>query len=225
MRHQNYGWASQFPLSTLTVSGTAQREGLSNQPDTSEQEANLSRLSDFLARVPFPFTVSSAYRSYQVNTAVGGARTSQHMNGLALDIVPTSISNKRLAEWFYNYKDDFPELDQVIWYHDTNHLHVGICPTGASGCSSSRWEAGGTVKRHLNGIAKSPEFFSAKKEGSVYVPWAPSGLELAKQAALFAANRPLKTVGAAVVLWSIAATGVVVTTLGVMWLLRKRGVL
>lgn len=210
MRHQNYGWASQFPLSTLTVSGTAQREGLSNQPDTSEQEANLSRLSDFLARVPFPLTISSGYRSYALNTAVGGARTSQHMNGLALDIVPTSISNRELAEWFYNYRDDFPELDQVIWYHDTNHLHVGICPSKGTGC----------VKSYPRG-----EFFSAKKEGSVYVPWAPSGLELAKQAALFAANRPLKTVGAAVVLWSIAATGVVVTTLGVMWLLRKRGVL
>lgn len=73
MRHQNYGWASQYPLSTLTVSGTAERKGLSNQPDTAQQEANLSLLSDFLGRIPFPFTLTSAYRSYAVNTAVGGA--------------------------------------------------------------------------------------------------------------------------------------------------------
>ena len=210
MRRQNYGWASQFPLSELTVSGTADREGLSNAPDTAQQEANLSLLSDFLARIPFPFTLTSAYRSYVVNTAVGGSRTSQHMNGLAVDLVPTSINNKELAEWFYNYKDDFPDLDQIIWYHDTNHLHIGICPKNAQGC----------VKSYPRG-----EFFSAQKEGSVYVPWAPSAIELAKQAALFAAHRPLKVGGAIAALWTIAAVGVAVTTLGVVWALRKRGVL
>ena len=133
IKNETYGWASAYPLDALTVSETAKRKGLSNHPDTADQEANLSLLSDFFARIPFPFVLSSAYRSYVVNTAVGGAKTSQHMNGLGADIVPTSISNKELAEWFYNYKDDFPELDQIIWYHDTNHLHVGICPSKATG--------------------------------------------------------------------------------------------
>jgi hypothetical protein len=199
----NYGWASAFPLSALTVSDTARRKGLSNQPDTDAHNWNIGLLSDFLAKIPFPFRVNSGYRSYAVNTAVGGARSSQHMNGLAADISPLTMSNKDLAAWFYKYRADFPELDQVIWYNDTSHVHIGICPQGGTGCK------------------RRGEFLRAQKEGSHYYPWAPSASELAKQAALFAANRPLHTGLAAVGLYVAASAAVSIVVLAALWRYKR----
>lgn len=199
----NYGWASVYPMNKLTVSQTAARLGLPNVPATADHERNLSRLSDFLAKIPFDLTVTSGYRAPNVNAAVGGAQTSQHMNGLAADIVPLKMTNRELAQWFYEYRSDFPELDQVIWYHDTNHVHVGICPSGATGCV---------------GRAPRGEFLSAQKEGSSYYPWAPTAAEQAKMAALFAANRPLTT---AFGVWLAAITVSSVVGLAVVWVLTR----
>ena len=175
----SYGWASGFPLSALTV--TSQKA--SNRPATSQHESNLSLLSDFLAKLPFSFRVNSGYRSPEVNALVGGATSSQHMNGLATDITPSGLNNEQLATWFYNYRDKFPELDQVIWYTDTHHVHIGICPPGGAGCK------------------RRAEFLKAQKEGSNYQPWAPTPTELAKQAALFAAHRPLGVAAGVVGIW------------------------
>ena len=175
----SYGWASGFPLSTLTV--TSQRA--SNAPATNRHANNLSLLSDFLGKLPFKLRVNSGYRSPEVNALVGGSTSSQHMNGLATDISPIGLSNEQLATWLYNYKDAFPELDQVIWYTDTSHVHIGICPPGGVGCS------------------RRGEFLQADKEGGYYRPWAPTSLELAKQAALFAAHRPLGFAAGIVGIW------------------------
>jgi hypothetical protein len=198
----DYGWASAFPLTALTVSSTATARGLSNMPATSQHESNLSRLSDFLAKIPFPIQINSGYRSPTVNAAVGGSSSSQHMNGLAADIRPLTMSNKELAQWFYEYRKDFPELDQVIWYHDTSHVHVGICPSGGKGCPRS----------YARG-----EFLSARKEGSVYTPWAPTATEQAKMAAIFAKNRPVQTGLAVIGLYVAASAAVAGVTLALLW--------
>ena len=181
----SYGWASGFPLSSLTVTS----QHASNTPATEQHAANLSLLSDFLGKLPFSFRVNSGYRSPEVNALVGGATGSQHMNGLATDISPIGLTNEQLATWFYNYRDKFPELDQVIWYTDTTHVHIGICPPGGSGCK------------------RRGEFLKAQKEGSNYRPWAPTATELAKQAALFAAHRPLGVAAGLLGIW--AASGAI----------------
>jgi hypothetical protein len=212
--NDSYGWASAFPLSALTVTNAAPQS--QNQPDTAAQEANLSLLSDFLAKIPFKFRINSGYRSYYVNTKVGGVSSSQHMNGLGLDITPIGMSNQDLAAWFYQYQADFPELDQVIVYTDTSHVHLGICPPGATGCSSSRWESGGNVKRHLSGHLKAPEFLKGAKKGRKY-PWAPTAAEQARQAALFAANRPLHTGLALFGIYIAASAAVSLVVLAALW--------
>tara|TARA_Y100000310_G_scaffold287189_1_gene311919 strand:+ start:839 stop:1519 length:681 start_codon:yes stop_codon:yes gene_type:complete len=199
----DYGWSSSYPLSKLTVSATASRKGLSNQPTSSAHKANLSRLSDFLGDLPFKLTVTSAYRSPEVNAAVGGSSSSQHPNGLAVDFVPEGgVSNKDVAAWFYENRARFPELDQVIWYTDTTHIHIGICPSGASNCP--RWEARG-------------EFLQATKEGGVYIPWAPTAAETAKMAALYAYHRPLQTAGA---VWATVVVTVGLSLTALYWINR-----
>ncbi len=79
-----------FSLETLTYSETAVRRGLDNLPG-GEVIVNLQRLAEGLEAVQsvlgHPIRISSGYRCPKLNAAVGGARTSQHLQGLAADIV------------------------------------------------------------------------------------------------------------------------------------------
>jgi zinc D-Ala-D-Ala carboxypeptidase len=200
----DYGWAPNFPISKLTVSATASRRGLSNQPATATHQANLSLLSDFLGKLPFTLTITSGYRAPNVNAAIGGAKTSQHMNGLAVDASPQGVSNRDVAAWLFAHRREFPELDQVIWYTDTSHVHIGICPSAGLNCPRSS--------------GPRAEFYRAKKEGSSYIPWAPTAQETAKMVALYAYHRPVKTVA---VMWAVSVASSL-SALGFLFWWRRR---
>jgi hypothetical protein len=79
-----------FTLQTLIYSETAARRGIDNRP-SDDVLVNLKRLAEGLEAVQallgHPIEVSSGYRCAELNAAVGGAGTSQHMQGLAADIV------------------------------------------------------------------------------------------------------------------------------------------
>jgi hypothetical protein len=173
-----YGYSAKFPLDSMTPSKTADARGLSNTPTDPEAKANLSKLSDFLGKLPFEFRLNSAYRSPEVNAAVGGAGHSAHMDGLAADISPTKMTNLQAATFLYDNAESYPELDQVIWYTDTGHVHVAI------------------------GGRKRGEFMKGSKEGGTYYPWAPTTPGLMKMAAKAAANRP-----GMIALWTVIAGG------------------
>jgi len=176
---------SKYSLSDLTVSATASRRGLSNQPASEAHRSNLGYLASFLGSLPFELRINSAYRSPAVNQAVGGSSTSQHPNGLAADITPVGLSNKDLATWLWAHRAEFPELDQVIWYTDTSHVHVGICPPGSTGCVR------GAPRQH---------FYYARKEGSKYTRWVPEEAEIKHVVEMYASTRPLRTAAVAVAL-------------------------
>ena len=79
--------SAHFSLEELTI--TDHRE-YSNEPNESERQ-NLVRLANFLEQVKFvlggvPIMVNSAYRSAEVNAAVGSKETSQHRLGCAADL-------------------------------------------------------------------------------------------------------------------------------------------
>ena len=76
-----------FTLAELTVT---EHRRLKNEPNPSEI-ANLQRLAELLEQVKVaiggkPTMVNSAFRSKQVNDAVGSRDTSQHRIGCAADI-------------------------------------------------------------------------------------------------------------------------------------------
>lgn len=113
-----------FTLSELTHSDTANRLNIDNIPDFTHVD-NLSRLCELVldptrVEIDMPIRVTSAYRSKALNKAVGGVTNSQHVKGLAADIVCDDM--RALAVALGNNTN----IDQCIketsssgfvWYH------------------------------------------------------------------------------------------------------------
>ena len=142
-----------FNLSEMTVSPTAKRLGLSNNP-TPEHIENMRYCCEKIlepVRAKFgPVTINSSYRAPAVNKAVGGSKTSQHVNGQAIDFEVKGVDNKKVADWVA----DNLEFDQVIleFYTkgDTNSgwVHASIKKAGGNRkvrMIASKSKAGGTV--------------------------------------------------------------------------------
>ena len=79
-----------FHAGRTTASGYAARHGISNIPPTQELESlryTALMLDRVRALLCCPVLVSSGYRCPAVNTAIGGAKNSQHMLGQALTLL------------------------------------------------------------------------------------------------------------------------------------------
>lgn len=111
-----------FTLAELTHSETAERLGLDNTPDE-KVKATLVRLARMLEEVRHllgrPIMVNSAYRSPEVNKAIGSKPTSQHCLGCAADIrVPGLTPNdivKLVIKSTIQYDQIIREFDS--WVH------------------------------------------------------------------------------------------------------------
>jgi zinc D-Ala-D-Ala carboxypeptidase len=114
-----------FTLEELTISETAVRLGLDNTPNDAVK-ANLVRLAKFLEEIRRtlgrPIMINSAYRSPEVNKAIGSKPTSQHCLGCAADIrVPGLTPDNILKELL---KTNL-EYDQLIREFDS-WVHISI---------------------------------------------------------------------------------------------------
>ena len=123
-------------LAEVTRSETAKRRGVSNMP-TEAHIANFKLLAEKVFQpirehFAVPIHISSGYRSAALNKAIGGASSSQHCTGEAIDIDMdgTAITNAEI----FNYIKDNLEFDQLIWEFgtDTNPdwVHVSYESTG-----------------------------------------------------------------------------------------------
>lgn len=70
-----------------------------------------------------PIIVNSAYRSPEVNSAVGGSKTSYHLFGRAADI--TCKSMPKLLELCMQLHESGIFVE-CIYYPDKNYIHVAI---------------------------------------------------------------------------------------------------
>lgn len=92
-----------FTLGELIHSNEAISRGIDNMPPNDVIE----RLKIVCCRILEPvrdhfqrsFTPSSGYRCAELNEAIRGSKTSQHMRGEAVDFEVPGISNYELAEW------------------------------------------------------------------------------------------------------------------------------
>ena len=106
--------STNFSLSELTKSQTAERKGIDNTPSTEHQEYLKSLCVNVLQPVRDHFShvvsISSGYRSPELCTAIGSKTTSQHAKGEAADFEIFGVSNKELAD----YINENLEYDQLI---------------------------------------------------------------------------------------------------------------
>ena len=126
--------AEYFTLLELLRSETADRLGIRNLPS----DGDLERLEWLITHCLDPIRklwgqiirVNSGYRSPELNRAVGGSPTSQHMTGEAADITTGSIEgNRRLFDMIVQSDIDFDQLIDENGYH---WLHVS-CKIGGTG--------------------------------------------------------------------------------------------
>ena len=118
-----------FTLEELTI--TDHRE-FDNTPNASET-ANLTRLADFLGQVKEAVggkavMVNSAFRSAQVNAAVGSKETSQHRIGCAADIRVPGVTPDQVVKAIMAAKLPY---DQLIREFDRwTHVSITNDPKG-----------------------------------------------------------------------------------------------
>jgi len=100
-----------------THSATATRRDLDNTPND-EQLKRMKEVAEKLFEplrrwVGGPIKINSFFRGLPLNTAIGGAKSSQHMKGQAIDIDDT-FGHKTNAEMYHYIKDNL-DFDQMIW--------------------------------------------------------------------------------------------------------------
>lgn len=90
-----------FTLDELTRSQTATRLNISNTP-ASEIVFNLGRLAHQLEVIRLivgkPIQITSGFRSYALNNAIGGSKTSDHMKGRAADFIVDGMTPAEVIE-------------------------------------------------------------------------------------------------------------------------------
>lgn len=108
-----------FTLPQLCYSETASVNNINNTP-SNEQTNNLKYVAEnILEPIKAHFgqvNINSGYRGSSLNSMVGGASSSQHLSGQAVDIEVPGVSNWELANWI---KDNL-DYDQLILENCTN---------------------------------------------------------------------------------------------------------
>ncbi len=144
-----------FELHEFTDSNTADIRQIPNVPDATAIE-HLRILSEKVlepvrAHFKRPVRISSGFRCPALNVAVGGSRTSQHVEGRAADIEVEDVSCVIVFDYIARNLD----FDQVInethdghrWVHvsyvspERNRKMVGVIEV-VNGQKTERWQGG-----------------------------------------------------------------------------------
>jgi len=115
-----------FSLQEMTISQTAARRGLNNQPGQAELNnlkmlcnEVLQPLRDFVGK---PVKITSGYRGPAVNRAVGGSTTSAHMYGLAADIWIPGLTVREVMHKIHGLQLPYDQLIDEFG----SWVHVGL---------------------------------------------------------------------------------------------------
>lgn len=124
-----------------TKSATAKRLGVDNRPSESDLQ-NMRRIAESIFEplranvAKGPLAVTSFFRSKRVNAAVGGAYSSQHTCGQAMDIdadVHGGCTNRQV----FDYIREHLAFDQLIWESGDDSspawVHVSLKESGNRG--------------------------------------------------------------------------------------------
>ena len=121
---------SYFTISELCASDTAKKYGINNFPDATIL-SHLQQLINFLNPLREAWgsaiKVTSGYRCDKLNRFVGGSKTSSHLIGYGVDLVP---ANGKMNE-FKSFIRDYMKMhvfDQCIIEKSgkTEWIHIGL---------------------------------------------------------------------------------------------------
>lgn len=115
----------EFTYEEMTVSQTAARRGIDNEPKDAQTVLNLLSTANSMLVVRRllgndPIIISSGYRSPKLNKVVGGSNTSAHTKGWAVDFTCPSFGSpleiaKAIAESDIKFDQLIHEFDS--WVH------------------------------------------------------------------------------------------------------------
>lgn len=127
-----------FDLNEFTRSDYAKRNGINNLPNA-EQTDNLRELcinvlEPIRKHFQIPILISSGFRSKALNTAIGGAKNSQHTTGEAVDIDHDLSANVVSNKMIFDFIKNNLTVDQMIWEFGTSTnpdwVHVSYVANG-----------------------------------------------------------------------------------------------
>lgn len=126
-----------FTLAEMTRSETAAREGIPNQPGATEirhlRALCETVLDPLRASIGKAIQVNSGYRGPQLNRRLGGAASSQHMEGKATDIQAPSISVLELFQAVIRFGLPFDQLIYEARSATAKWVHVSFNAAGNRG--------------------------------------------------------------------------------------------
>jgi hypothetical protein len=125
---------SQFvTLAEAIKSDTAVRLQIDNLP-TADVRLNMEHVAKNVfdrvrAHFNMPIAITSFYRSFALNKAIGGSNTSQHCFGEAIDIDGDKLGGVANSAIFHYIKENL-DFDQLIWEFGTANepdwVHVSL---------------------------------------------------------------------------------------------------
>lgn len=122
-----------FTKQECTRSTTAARHGIANEPNEDQWKNIALFMNNCMDKVRelfgVPIVPNSVFRSLELNTKIGGSKTSMHMEGLACDFVVPGVS---VANAVKQIMASGIEFDQVIDEYGS-WVHIGWRPTGNRG--------------------------------------------------------------------------------------------
>lgn len=133
--------SNNLQLSEVTASNTAKRQGIDNTPNAWQKESLKTIANEIFQplrdSLSTPIFVSSGFRSLRLNRAIGGAATSQHCKGQALDLDAHKYGSTTNKDIFEYIKDNLP-FDQLIWEFGTDEepdwVHVSFVSLEKNRC-------------------------------------------------------------------------------------------
>jgi len=110
-----------FSLAEYSKSNTAALKGIDNEPSDEHLDFAIRLFEAVIQPVRDnfgPTRITSGFRSFELNEAIGGSQTSQHSKAQACDFECSGTDNKEVVEWIIDNLD----FDQLIleFYDDTD---------------------------------------------------------------------------------------------------------
>ena len=129
---------SYFTIAELCASDIAKKYGINNTPDltiTSHLQQLINFLNPLREAWGSAIKVTSGYRCKRLNDMVGGSKTSSHMIGYGVDLVPANGKMDVFKKFIVDYMK-IRIFDQCIIEKSgkTEWIHIGLYNTKGQQC-------------------------------------------------------------------------------------------